>query len=172
MLLPRAVRLDLSDQHVFDRPADPGEWAIPGGFAYWEIDPARLEGKAQIAFRSAWLGLTSFGHTTLVEVAEIPEADFFAAAERLARHIEAGYGAPSFGHALAAARQELDDAAGLCEHKLGTLLAVQREPSDDGFVERYRVIEPARAADHAKIWEIVPGDPNDNGDTDGGPTDG
>ncbi|WP_193370869.1 DUF6505 family protein [Pelagibius marinus] len=154
--LPRALRLDQSDLHVFERPCDVGEWAIPGSFAYAGLDPARLEGKAQIAFKSAWLGLTSFGHTTLVEVAEVGEADFFAAVERLARHIEEAYSAPSFGQALAAARQELEDAAGLCEHKLGTLLAIEREPRDEGFVERFRVIEPARAGDHAKIWEITP----------------
>jgi hypothetical protein len=158
MQLPRAIRRDQSDQHVFERPCEPGEWAVPGGFAYWEADPARLEGKAQLAFRTGWLGLTSFGHTTLVEIAEIDEAAFFAAVERLARHIETTYGAPSFGHALAAARQEIDDAAALCEHKLGTLLAVERAPSDEGFVERFRVIEPARAADHAKIWQVVPDD--------------
>ena len=155
MRLPRAIRLDQSDLHVFERPCEPGEWAIPGGFAYWEVDPARLEGKAQLAFRSGWLGLTSFGHSTLVEIAEIDEAAFFAAVERLARHIEAAYGAPSFGHALAAARQEIDDAAALCEHKLGTLLAVERAPSEEAFVERFRVIQPSRAADHAKIWQVV-----------------
>lgn len=154
--LPRAVRLDQSDLHVFEHPCEVGEWAIPGSFAYADLDPASLESKAQLTFKSAWLGLSSFGHTTLVEVAEIGEADFFAAVERLARHIESVYGAPSFGHALAAARQELDDAADLCEHKIGTLLTLEREPGAEGFVERFRVIEPARAGDHAKIWTIVP----------------
>src|SRR3546814_4402533 len=86
---------------------------------------------------------------------EIAEPDFFQLVERLARHLETDYGAPSFGQALAAARHELDDAAGLCEHKLGTLLALEREPAAEGFVERFRVIEPARAGDHAKIWQIV-----------------
>lgn len=160
--LPRAVRLDQSDLHVFEHPCEVGEWAIPGSFAFAGFDPAQLQGKAQIAFKSAWLGLTSFGHTTLVEVAEISEAEFFAAVERLARHIEEVYDAPSFGHALAAARQELEDAAGLCEHKLGTLLAIEREPGDEGFVERFRVIEPARAGDHAKIWEILPDNSEDD----------
>lgn len=155
MRLPRALRLDQSDPHVFERACEPGEWAIPGGFVFAASDPARLAGKAQLAFRSGWLGLESFGHTTLVEVAEIEEAAFFALVERLARHLQADYGAPSFGEALAAARHELDDAAGLCTHKLGTLLAIEREPADAGFIERFRVIEPARARDHAKIWEIV-----------------
>ena len=156
MRLPRAIRLDQSDRHVFERACEPGEWAVPGGFVFAGADPTRLEGKAQLAFRSGWLGLDSFGHTTLVEVAEIDEAAYFAAVERLARHLEAAYGAPSLGHALAAARQEVDDAAGLCEHKLGTLLALEREPGDAGFVERFRVIQPARADDHAKIWAFVP----------------
>ena len=165
--LPRAVRLDQSDLHVFEQACEVGEWAIPGSFAYAGLDPTRLEGKAQLAFKSAWLGLTSFGHTTLVEIAEIDEAEFFATVERLARHIETVYNAPSFGHALAAARQELDDAAGLCEHKLGTLLALEREPGAEGFVERFRVIEPARAGDHARIWEILPDDQGDDTAGDG-----
>lgn len=156
MRLPRAIRLDQSDLHVFERACEPGEWAIPGGFVFAGADAVRLEGKAQLAFRSGWLGLESFGHTTLVEVAEIAEADFFAQAERLARHLQSHYRAPGFGEALAAARHELDDAAGLCEHKLGTLLALEREPAEAGFVERFRVIEPSRAGDHAKIWTIVP----------------
>jgi hypothetical protein len=158
MRLPRAIRLDQSDQHVFERAAAPGEWAIPGGFVFSAVDPAHLEGKAQLAFRSGWLGLDSFGHSTLVEIAEIAEADFAAVTERLARHLQDHYGAPGLGEALAAARHELDDAAGLCTHKLGTLLAVEREPAEEGFVERFRVIEPDRAQDHAKIWGFVEDD--------------
>ena len=155
MRLPRSIRLDQSDLHVFARAAAPGEWAIPGGFVFSGVALERIEGKAQLAFRSGWLGLESFGHTTLVEVAEIDEAAFFALVETLARHIETHYGAPDLGAALAAARHELDDAAGLCEHKLGTLLALEREPTEEGFVERFRVIEPERTKDHAKIWTIL-----------------
>jgi len=155
MRLPRALRLDQSDPQVFEHACAPGEWAIPGGFVFAEADIPRLTGKAQLAFKSGWLGLESFGHTTLVEVAEISEADAAALAERLARHLEATYGAPSFELALAAASHELDDAAGLCEHKLGTLLALERQPAEEGFVERFRVIQPERATDHAKIWNIV-----------------
>src|SRR3546814_10593091 len=103
---------------------------MPGGFVFADVDAARLEGKAQLAFRSGWLGLDSFGHATFVEVAEIAEPDFFQLVERLARHLETDYGAPSFGQALAAARHEMDDAAGLCEHKLGTLLRSEEHTSE------------------------------------------
>ncbi|MEQ8356675.1 MAG: DUF6505 family protein [Kiloniellaceae bacterium] len=161
--LPRAIRLDSSDRQVFEQACLPGEWALPGSFAFADCDPTRLEGKAQIAFRTAWLGLTSFGFTTLVEVAEIEEAEFFAAVERLARHLQSAYGAPSLGLALTAARRELEDAAGLCDHKTGTLLALERVPATEGFVERIRVIEPARAKDHARIWELAGDDTGSGG---------
>ncbi len=161
MRLPRTIRLDLSDLNVFDRPCEAGEWAVPGSFAYAELDPTRLEGKAQLAFKSAWLGLTSFGHSTLVEVAEVDEAEFFAAVEALARHLQEHYGAPNLGLALTAARSELDDAAALCDHKTGTLLSLERQPGDEGIIERIRVIQPERAGDHAKIWQIVEDDTGD-----------
>ena len=46
MNLMRTIRLDPSDTFVFDPPAEPGEWAVSGAFAFWDRDPATLEGKA------------------------------------------------------------------------------------------------------------------------------
>src|SRR3546814_9475085 len=157
MRLPRTLRLDQSDLHVFEHACAPGEWAIPGGFVFADVDAARLEGKAQLAFRSGWLGLDSFGHATFVEVAEIAEPDFFQLVERLARPLETDYGAPHFGQALAAARHELADAAALCAHKLGTLLALERQPAAEGFVERFRVLDPAPAGQHVQICQQAEG---------------
>lgn len=154
MRLPRAIRLDQSDLQVFALACQPGEWAIPGSFAFAETKPETLERKQRLALATAWLGLGSFGFTTLVEVAEIEEAAFFQAVEQLARHLVAHYGAPDLVSALPAARAELDDAASLCDHKLGTLLAIEREVTAEGLRERVRVIEPARAKDHARIWTI------------------
>jgi hypothetical protein len=156
MRFPRAIRLDSSDVHVFHRAAEPGEWAVPGGFAFLERDPAGFDNKEKLAFHSGWLGTASFGRATLVEVAEIAEAEFFQVVERLARHFVEHHGAPGLGAALPVAREEADQAAALCEHKLHTLLALERALGDDGLVERFRVIQPARALDHAKIWQIVP----------------
>ena len=161
MKLPRTIRLDASDQEVFGHPAKPGEWAVSGSFAFLRTDVARLEGKARMAFQCGWLGLDSFGRATLTEVAEIGEAEFFSCVERLAQHFVEHYGAPDLASALPVARRELDDAAGLCEHKLHSLLTVERALDEDGEIhERFRVVQPQRAQDHAKIWEIE----EDNGE--------
>jgi hypothetical protein len=159
MKFPRCIRLDRSDVNIFAPAAEPGEWAVPGGFTFANRDTASLAGKDKVAFHTGWLGTDSFGRSTLVEVAEIDEAGFYAVVERLARHFVDGYGAPNLGAALPAARAEADYAAGLCEHPVGSLIAIEREATADGVVERYRIVRPARTTDHARIWEIVPDDP-------------
>ncbi len=154
--LPRTLRLDTSDLYVFETAAEPGEWAVSGAFSFAGRPPEQLDRKAQLALASGWLGTESFGFSTLVEVAEIDEPGYFAVVERLARHFVAAHGAPGLADALPVARAEVDDASALCEHKTGTLLAVARAVNEAGeLVERFRVIRPERAADHAKIWEIV-----------------
>lgn len=158
MKFPRAIRLDSSDARVYAVAAEPGEWAVPGGFLFAGRDPEELPPKDQLALRNGWLGTQSFGWTSLVEVAEIDEAAFFAVVERLARHFVAALGAPDYPTALLAARETADDAAALCDHKVHTLLAVEREPGESGLIERFRVIAPERATDHARIWQIVPDD--------------
>lgn len=155
MKFPRAIRLDSSDLQVFDRAAEPGEWALPGTFAFLERDPASFGSKEKIAFQSGWLGTGSFGWTSLVEVAEIDDPAFDELLDRLAQHFVERYGAPSLAEAMPAARQEADYAASLCSHRNSTLLSLARQYSDEGIIERFRVIKPGRAQDHARIWEIV-----------------
>ena len=154
MKFPRSVRLDSSDLNVFDRAAEPGEWAVPGTFAFLERDPDSLGNKEQLAFQSGWLGTGSFGWASLVEIAEIDDDALQDVVGRLARHFVDHYGAPGIAEATPAARQEADYAASLCSHKNNTLLSLVREYSDEGIVERFRVIRPDRAQDHARIWEI------------------
>ena len=50
MKLARTIRLDESDDNVFESPASDGEWAISGGleFSNWSEDD--LTGKARQAF--------------------------------------------------------------------------------------------------------------------------
>lgn len=156
MKLPRTIQLDRSDLQVFHHAAEPGEWAVSGGFAFADRDPTGLDRKDKLALHSGWLGTESFGRSTLVEIAEIEEAAFFQVVERLARHFVEHYGAPDLASALPAARAEADYAASLCEHKIHTLLAIEREVTENGLVERFRVIRPQAEPDHARIWEILP----------------
>ena len=50
MKLLRTIRLDPSDTFVFERAAEPGEWAVSGAFAFAQVDATRLEGKARAAY--------------------------------------------------------------------------------------------------------------------------
>lgn len=148
MKLLRTVRLDKSDTFVFARAAEPGEWATPGGFMFWETAPDELEGKSRAAFRSGFLGLTTFGWSTLVEVAEAPPEAVEAAKLELTRSLLDEHGAPSREAAQSAAAEEIAFSASLCDHPLGTIIALQRTIEDDGSVrERFRtiktVLEPA-----------------------------
>jgi len=40
--LLRTIRLDPSDTFVFDKAAEPGEWAVSGAFMFAQADPAAL----------------------------------------------------------------------------------------------------------------------------------
>ena len=157
----RCLRLDSSDLYALPRASEPGEWAVAGSFAFAGRDLKALAGKEKQAFRNGWLGTGSFGWSTLVEVAEIEEAAFFQVVEALARHFVAAYGAPDLTAALPAAREEADYARSLADHKLNTLLAIERAPDETGIAERVRIIRPERARDHARIWEIQPEAPDE-----------
>lgn len=138
--LPRTLRLDPSDAVVFEQAAAPGEWAVPGGFAFWDDDPAALSGKRRQAFRAGFLGLSSFGWSTLVEVAEASAAERAAAVASLAAHIRAAYGAPDAASAEAAALEEIRFAESLCEHPPGTVLALSRAIEAGQVRERFRTL--------------------------------
>ena len=71
--LLRTLRLDSSDEQVFERSAGAGEWAVPGGFAFMHDTAETLAGKRLQAFRNGFLGLASFGWATLVEIAELDD---------------------------------------------------------------------------------------------------
>ena len=49
MKLARTLRLDVSDQNVFEHPAPSGEWAISGGFEFSDWGQGELKGKAKQA---------------------------------------------------------------------------------------------------------------------------
>ncbi len=73
---------------------------------------------------------------------------------RLAGHIFETYGAPGMIDALAAARHEIGDMAGLCDHPVGTLLAMERRADARSITERTRIVAPPGAEFHTRIWAI------------------
>ena len=75
MKLLRTIRLDASDTFVFEKAAEPGEWAVSGAFAFWNRDAASIEGKARSAFRSGFLGVSSLGWSTLVQIVAANDKD-------------------------------------------------------------------------------------------------
>jgi hypothetical protein len=161
--LPRTIRLDPSDTLVFERAAEPGEWAVTGSFLFWDEDVPALTGKARAAFRAGFVGVESLAFSTLVVVTAASAADREAAIASLASHIQARCGAPSLEAALAAAREEVDFAASLCQDEEGTILAMHRTLEGGRIREQFRSLrrrEPAPAgADRlhaqARAFEFV-----------------
>lgn len=141
--LPRTIRLDPSDKVVFAHAAEPGEWAVPGTFLFWGRAPETLSRKEAIAFRSGFLGVESFGHSTLVAVQEARPEERSALVERLALQLVAHLGAPSIELARPAAEDEVAMAESLCrDHAVNTLLALHRTHEDGAIREQFRSLRP------------------------------
>ncbi len=165
MKFPRVARLDDSDERVYAPAARIGELAVPGTFVFTlsDEDPEALSGKPMQAFRTGFLGLESFGWTTVVRIAEIPEDEFEGAIRALARYLVRDFGAPSLEAALPVARQEAEYAASLCEYEPGTLLTLERHADDEGIHESFRHIRQSQAvADWQgqqggglRVWDLL-----------------
>jgi hypothetical protein len=152
--LPRTIRLDPSDALVFPRAAEPGEWAVPGGFCFWDDDLSAIEGKRRQAFRAGFLGLGTFGWSTLVQVSPATPAQREEAVAALAAHIREAFGAPNDAAARAAAEEEVAFAESLCDHPPGTLVALSRTIEDGELRERFRTLHE-RAQEH-RAFETLP----------------
>jgi Family of unknown function (DUF6505) len=142
MKLIRTIRLDPSDTFVFERAAEPGEWAVSGAFVFWRSDPDRLAGKARAAFRGGFLGIESLGWSTLVQIVEASEEDRAAVIEALAHRLVEHFAAPDPPAARAAAGEEVAFAASLCDHPRDTLIAVHRTFEDGAVRETFRTLRP------------------------------
>jgi hypothetical protein len=140
--LLRTIRLDPSDAFVFERAAVPGEWAVTGSFLFDEVAPDSLGPKARAAFRSGFLGIDSFGFSTLAVVTEASEAERDAAVDQLAAQFVARLGAPDIASARAAAAEEIAFVASLCAHPPNTLVALARRVVEGELVEQFRTFLP------------------------------
>ena len=155
MKLLRTIRLDPSDTFVFERAAEPGEWAVPGAFAFATMDVARLEGKRRAAFRSGFLGIDSLGWSTLAQVVEASEEDRAAAVALLAQRLVERFGAPDLDAAKAAAEEEIAFAASISNHPKGMLVALARRHDSGDIRETFRTLAPGIGARPARAFAII-----------------
>jgi len=140
--LIRTIRLDPSDTFVFERAAEPGEWAVSGAFTFAEAAPDAMDGKTRAAFRSGFLGIASMGWSTLVQVVAASERDRAALVDTLANTLCDRFGAPDRASARAAAEEEVAFAASLCDHPVDTLIAVRRTSENGEIREVFRTLQP------------------------------
>jgi hypothetical protein len=153
--LLRTIRLDASDTFVFEKAAEPGEWAVSGAFAFAHCDPANLRGKARTAFRAGFLGIGSLGRSTLVQIVEASEHDRKTVVEMLAAQLITQFGAPDVATARLAAEEETGFAASLCDHSPGVLVAVTRSCDNGTIREAFRTLRPRDGAAHTRAFEFL-----------------
>jgi Family of unknown function (DUF6505) len=149
--LLKTIRADRSDTFIFDKAAEAGEWAVSGAFVFAHRDPTALTGKARAAFRGGFLGVDSFGWSTLVRIVEASDSDRTVALERLAAHLVQRFGAPDLRAARLAAEEEIAFAASLCEHPPGMLIAVSRRHENGLTYEAFRTLQS-----NAARWQQAP----------------
>lgn len=142
MKLLRTIRLDPSDTFVFERAAEPGEWAVSGTFAFWDHDVETLQGKRRSAFRSGFLGVQSLGWSTLAQIVDASDADRATVVEELAKRLVESFGAPDMKAARGAANEEVAFAESLCDHPQDTLIAIHRTQESGAIREAFRTLQP------------------------------
>jgi hypothetical protein len=153
--LLRTIALDPSDTFVFDVAAEPGEWAVPGAFRFWDRDGARLEGKERAAFRGGFLGVQSWGWSTLAQVVPATEADYRDLIDLLARQLVDRFGAPDIAAARMAAAEEVAFAQSLCTHPISSLIAVHRVAQDGEVRESFRRLQLREGQGHGKAFSFM-----------------
>jgi hypothetical protein len=149
------IRADTSDTFVFDKAAEPGEWAVSGAFMFAGVDPATLSGKRRAAFRAGFLGLDSFGWSTLARVVEVSEEDRSAAVELLAARLVQHFGAPDITTARPAAEEEIAFAASLCDHPAETLVALSRGCEEGVTREAFRTLRSSGRPRPAPVFTFL-----------------
>jgi hypothetical protein len=153
--LLKTVRADTSDTFVFDEAAEAGEWAISGAFMFANLDSATLSGKRRTAFRSGFLGINSFGWSTLARIVEASEEQRSTAVEQLAARLVERCGAPDPATARAAAEEEMAFAASLCDHAPGMLIAVARRYENEAIRASFRTLQANSFAKPAPVFSFV-----------------
>ncbi|PXX92330.1 hypothetical protein DIT71_03780 [Marinobacter vulgaris] len=147
MKLARTLRLDVSDENVYDLPAPSGEWAISGGFEFSNWTEEDLKGKARQAFTNGWYSIESGGRASFVGVCQITEPELEQLRQTLAQTFVDHYGAPDLEKAYPVASEEIDQMRRMCEDfEENTLLMVSRTLTELGVEETYRSRAPQDAS--------------------------
>ncbi|MDD1526654.1 hypothetical protein C7U92_00910 [Bradyrhizobium sp. WBOS7] len=155
MKLLRTIALDPSDTFIFDLAAEPGEWAVSGAFRFWDCDGSKLEGKPRAAFRGGFLGVQSWGWSTLAQVVPATEDDYRSLVDLLARQLVDRFGAPDMAVARAAAEEEVAFAQSLCSHPISSLIAVHRSSSAGEVRESFRRLQLREGQGHSKAFSFM-----------------
>jgi uncharacterized protein DUF6505 len=154
--LLRTIALDPSDTFVFDVAAEPGDWAVSGAFRFCDRDPAALTGKDRAAFRGGFLGVRSWGWSTLVQIVHATEDDRRALVELLAKQLVEKFGAPDPATARPAAEEEVAFVESLCTHPISSLIAVHRSVGDGEVRESFRRLQLKEGQDrHNKAFSFM-----------------
>jgi hypothetical protein len=159
--LLRTIRLDPSDTFVFDRPAEPAEWAVAGTFVFWNSDPAALDGKTRAAFRSGFLGVSSLGWSTLAKIVDASAAERTELVELLASRLIENFGAPDMAAARTAAADEVNFVESLCSEPRDTLIAVHRRYEDGTVRESFRTLRPRQSGKPGRVFDFFDVDGED-----------
>ena len=166
MKLLRTIALDRSDTFVFEAAAEPGEWAVSGAFRFCDRDPGKLTGKDRSAFRSGFLGVQSWGWSTLVQIVPATAADRRALVELLAAQLVDRFGAPDLATAQLAAEEEIAFAEQLCMHPVGSLIAVHRTAIDGEVRESFRRLKLREGMGHSRAFSFMEADDDTEPDDD------
>jgi hypothetical protein len=155
MKLLRTIALDPSDTFVFDVAAEPGDWAVSGSFRFCDCDPTELTGKDRSAFRSGFLGVQSWGWSTLVQIVGATDEDRGRLIELLAAQLVERFGAPDLATARPAAEEEVAFAQSLCTHPVGSLIAVHRTAADGDVRESFRRLQLRKDQGHSRAFSFM-----------------
>ena len=119
----------------------------------------RADRQGEAGLSNGFLGIASFGFSTLVSVVKASEEDVANLTETVATAFVERLGAPDMSVARAAAAEEIAFMAELCaQHKSGTLLAIQREIGEAGITESFRSLAKADSCAEQKIWTVIEDD--------------
>ena len=140
---------------MFETAAAPGEWAVSGAFVFWGSEPTALEGKARTAFRSGFLGVSTLGWSTLVQIVEASEADRANLVDMLAQRLIEHFGAPDITAARAAAEDEVAFVESLCTQPKDILVAVHRAYEDGAVRESFRTLRPRNGEKPARAFSFL-----------------